>query len=328
MLTLKEKIERQQELKERINDLLQQLSSPEILSVDRLAMELGDMRMRLESHISRYGAEGTLSTREAAVRRELKSAVEGLSADVQKKREHAEQVRNEYELLKAEFESGELSCSTEDLASVQAELQGAQSQVDKLNLAIQERQNDILEMKSQPSELKPFMCRRQNILACQETGEEYEDNLEEVEQEIQRVKAEMAELQESIDRAEQVVAGLQNRRVEAEAYLITCKRDLAEAIPYYLSGQALLIEADYASLASKLQQKYFKLLALGNLIEKHSSESFPGRIACGMSHKFFIPKFTLPASCEGMESDLSYESGRLNPAIAQETKTLEQLGIN
>jgi|GEM_PF-4145739 len=322
---LQERIDRQREVKNRIDDVIHQISRCH--SVGPLKSKCGDAFARLNNHIERYGADNALSPSQKDERTQLRATYNEAKQASNSAAQKDTALREELNDLKEELIMGSYPDTSKDFAKILADRDAIKADIEQLSEASARQTAKANSIKQKPSPLPPLLLKRQEALASKALGEDNAQEIEEINQQIEQAEAELAADKTAEAEATQAVAGLQSRISQKRKELVETNGYLSEGIFYQLAGRAIIEELEYAKLATALKEKMSRLLAFGQMISDYAPDTFPGSVSGDRYRKIYLPNFALPTGNSSMVEPLSFESLDVNAVINSLKEEFKRQGV-
>lgn len=324
---LKKRIDRQREIKNRIEEIIMQLSRPPLVGLKGLVVAVSDAHPRLKQHLERYGVEEDLSPREKSMRADLTANVVEAKSKYEKIRKLDSSLRFELADLKEEFVFGGDRDTSEEFFEMQAIRDNCNDVVNQLNNAIAEQNTKIQTLRQQTSPLPVLQKKKQEALSNKALGKNSSSLITEINKKIEQATKQAESDKHIENEILQAIEGLRSRLIAVQKEQKEIIGYLSEGISYQIAGRAIMVEMEYSKLVDSLKEKFKQLLALDKLLNQSASDSFPGRITGDMTNRFFVPRFVLPTGTSSMAESLSRKNIDIEDAISTAIKEFKLQGI-
>ena len=198
---------------------------------------------------------------------------------------------------------------------------------EKIADAIEQVELKIAAIENCPNPLRDLRRKQEDTRSAASLGTANEKDIEAAEKQLIAAEKKQEENKKSLQEYQQTKNGLVRKREGLEAELSKMHGYVNDIISFLLTEKALNLEAKFAESAAALKQYSEQLLAIGNLLEKYTTPSFPGKVEADRIHQLLIPQIGLSNFPNVMTETITKESLDISGALQSEMDALMKVGL-
>jgi len=298
-------------------------------NLNTLAMQVTNEAEGIKNYLRQHGGrEENLPSNEKQTLAMYRQRYEAAEQQYKRAKEVQEPLQAGLAALHEELSTLNFSCSQQELLSIQEEIITVADDTEKIRRAIADQQSKVENAWGAVPTMQEIVEKRQELLAHKEIGQDVDEELAIVENELERAKHAAQEARVGAEgiaaQAEEVIAGLQRLLHDKEVRAKHLKERIQpHAVKSFLLARAEVVGSEYAKAADALIAKFNQLAALGNILTSRD-EKDRDIIAWKNALQLRVPIFPTVA-CKGL-SDQPVKWH--NPAVIEaERLELETLGV-
>lgn len=283
-----------------------------------LSTVAADARARIQSYLYNHagGNESNLSETRKAEYLRLKEDAGQKQKVLLKKLEEEKALLAELDELKARLSSLSRAASADNVLQLQTDVAEIESRITELTTAISREEDKVRQGNANSSLLDKLNRQREDLLADVALGVKVDQTAQQqIENKIAEEEQRVREAYNLACQAANAIAGLQRKIEEAQQEHTAKKEALQQAYCDFLITEVEKAGAEFSKTAERLWGQFSRVLALGEMIEKHPSADGK-QIITGKCREFNIPAFMLDACSSQKKSDFLFDFKNIDISAA------------